>query len=48
MADPSSETLTVHRVASSHRLVELNKELWEPLPLQPATDGTPRRLQAHW
>jgi hypothetical protein len=48
MADVNSETVTVHRVASGHRLVELNREMWEPLPLLPATDGAPRRLQAHW
>ena len=45
MTEVSNELVTVHRVPSNQSLVELNKNLWEPLPLLPVPA---RRLQAHW
>ena len=47
MTEVSSELVTVHRVPSGQSLGELNRNVWEPVPLPPVP-ASPRRLQAHW
>jgi hypothetical protein len=56
MVEVRSETITVHRLSPSSGLVELNRDMWEPLPVVPTAGGpgpdaagrTRRRLHAHW
>lgn len=56
MTDGTSGTITVHHLAPGAGLVDLNRALWEPLPVSPlsppdepgAGPRGARRLHAHW
>ncbi|HEY8544894.1 MAG TPA: hypothetical protein VIL36_07595 [Acidimicrobiales bacterium] len=42
MTEPLSQIITVHGLLSGPNIGELNKEMWEPLPLEPLADGAAR------